>query len=160
MFGKHADSGVSRSQSLIQDGVSIRGEVHAQGDIRLEGSLEGSLVTDARIIVGATGRIAADLEAEEVLVMGKIQGRIVGRKRIELRKGAHVEGDLVAQSLVIEEGVFFQGLAQMTGAEAGERPSQVLGSRSHRPSRPFQPHADGGRAEEVDDDLHSTTTSS
>jgi cytoskeletal protein CcmA (bactofilin family) len=159
MFGKPSDSGVSRSQSLIQEGVSIRGEVLAQGDVRLEGSLEGSLTTDARIIVGATGRVAAHLEAEEVLVMGRIQGKIVGRKRIELRKGAHVEGDLVAQSLVIEEGVFFQGLAQMTGPEAGDRPLPKSDVRAYRPSQAFQQLTGGSRPEEVDD-FRSTTTPS
>jgi cytoskeletal protein CcmA (bactofilin family) len=117
MFGKQPDSAVSRSQSLIQEGVSIRGEVRSEGDLRLEGTLEGLLVTGARVIVGATGKAIADLEADEVIVMGHVEGRIVGHRRIELRKGAHVEGDLISKSLVIEEGVFFQGLAQMTGID-------------------------------------------
>jgi cytoskeletal protein CcmA (bactofilin family) len=160
MFGKQSDTGVSRSQSLIQEGVSIRGEVRAEGDVRLEGNLEGSLVTDARIIVGATGRINADLEAEEVLVMGRVQGRVVGRKRIELRKGAHVEGDLVAQALVIEEGVFFQGLAQMTGPEAADgRAPKATAGRATRPSEAFQQLGGGQRAEAVDD-VHSPTAPS
>ena len=48
--------------------------------------------------------------------MGRVKGKIVGHRRVELRKGAHVEGDLSTQALVIEEGVFFQGLCQMTAA--------------------------------------------
>jgi len=114
MFGRQSESGVARSQSLIQEGVAVRGDIKAEGDIRLDGMLEGALVTKSRLTVGGTGVVHADLEAGEVLVMGKVCGKIVGHKRIELRKGAHVEGDLSTQAIVIEEGVFFRGHCQMT----------------------------------------------
>jgi cytoskeletal protein CcmA (bactofilin family) len=134
MFGKQPDSAASRSQSLIQEGVSIRGEIRSEGDVRLEGSLEGLLETRARVIVGATGKAIANLEADEVLVMGRVEGKIVGHRRIELRKGAHVEGDLVSKSLVIEEGVFFQGLAQMTEIDSGgaSHPADESGNQHGR----------------------------
>ncbi|MDM7913971.1 MAG: polymer-forming cytoskeletal protein [Candidatus Eisenbacteria bacterium] len=119
MFGKTSEPAISRSQSLIQEGVTIRGDIHAEGDLRLEGSLEGSLVARAKVIVGATGSVNADVDAAEVLVMGKVIGRIAGHHRIELRKGAYVEGDLITQSLVIEEGVFFQGACQMPAQASG-----------------------------------------
>jgi cytoskeletal protein CcmA (bactofilin family) len=116
VFSKGAEAGVTRSQSLIQEGMNVRGDMKAEGDVRLDGALEGSLVSKSRIIIGGTGVIHADLEAAEVLVMGKVHGKIVGHRRVELRKGAHVEGDMSTQALVIEEGVFFQGLCQMTTA--------------------------------------------
>jgi cytoskeletal protein CcmA (bactofilin family) len=116
MFSKGTEAGVTRAQSLIQEGMSVRGDMKAEGDIRLDGALEGSLVSKSKVIIGCTGVIHADLEAAEVLVMGRIHGKLIGHRRIELRKGAHVEGDLSTAALVIEEGVFFQGLCQMTGA--------------------------------------------
>lgn len=116
MFGKSTDAVVTRSQSIIQEGVSIRGEFKADGDVRLDGSLEGSLRSKARVTVGATGRVSADIEAAEVLVMGQVNGKITGYQRIELRKGARVEGDLTTKALVVEEGVFFQGLSQMVSS--------------------------------------------
>lgn len=120
MFGKQEESsGQARSQSLIQEGVSLKGELRAEGDVRIEGSLEGNVITKARVIIGATGVIHADIDAGEVLVMGRLNGKIVGHRRIELRKGAHVEGEITTQALVIEEGVFFQGLAQMNVPGSG-----------------------------------------
>lgn len=114
MFGKQEETGgQARSQSLIQEGVAVRGDIRAEGDIRLEGDIEGTVYTKARIIIGATGKIKADLEAAEILIMGRLTGKVVGHQRIELRKGARVEGDLTTKALVIEEGVFFQGLSQM-----------------------------------------------
>ena len=113
MFGKPQDTGTARSQSLIQEGVVLKGEMKAEGDIRLDGTLEGSLSSKSRVTIGATGVVSADIEAAEVLIMGRLRGKVTGHRRIELRKGAHVEGDLTTQSLVIEEGVFYQGFSQM-----------------------------------------------
>jgi cytoskeletal protein CcmA (bactofilin family) len=113
MFGKTQETSVTRSQSLIQEGVVLKGEMKAEGDIRLDGVLEGGLTSKSRVTVGLTGVVNADIEAAEVLVMGRVRGKVTGHRRIELRKGAHVEGDLTTQALVIEEGVFFQGFAQM-----------------------------------------------
>ena len=141
MFGKTAESGVARSQSLIQEGVAVRGDMKAEGDVRLDGSLEGSLSSRSRVIVGATGTVHADIEAGEVLVMGKVWGKVVGHRRVELRKGARVEGDLTTQSLVIEEGVFFKGLSQMTAPG----PAGVVSSGSE--GRP-RTSGDGFRARE------------
>jgi cytoskeletal protein CcmA (bactofilin family) len=113
MFGKTADSMTGGAQSVIQEGVTIRGEVKSEGEIRIEGTLEGSIASKSRVVVGATGSVQADIDGSEIVIMGRVCGNIVGSRRIELRKGAHVEGDLSTQSLVIEEGVFFRGLSRM-----------------------------------------------
>lgn len=116
MFSKSTEAGVTRSQSLIQEGMTVRGDMKAEGDVRLDGAIEGSLVSKSRVIIGGTGMIHADIEAAEILVMGRVHGKVIGHRRVELRKGAHVEGDITTQALVIEEGVFFRGLCQMTAA--------------------------------------------
>ena len=141
MFGKQEElSSQARSQSLIQEGVTVKGDIRAEGDIRLEGVVEGSVVTKARVIIGSTGKIRANIDAAEVVVMGRLNGKIVGNRRIELRKGAHVEGDIATQSLVIEEGVFFQGLAQMnvpgTTDKARTAPKDGEGGRPQPGSGP------------------------
>jgi cytoskeletal protein CcmA (bactofilin family) len=133
MFSKGAEASVTRSQSLIQEGTSVRGDMKAEGDIRLDGSIEGSLVSKSRVIIGGTGMIHADLEAAEILVMGRVHGKIIGHRRVELRKGAHVEGDITTQALVIEEGVFFRGLCQMTTAGQAATP---VPAHDGRPAQP------------------------
>ncbi len=114
MFGKATDPVSSGTQSVIQAGVTIRGELKSEGEIRIDGALEGSIVGKSRVVVGTTGSVQADIDGSEVVVLGKVCGNIVGNQRIELRRGAHVEGDLSTRSLVIEEGVFFRGLSRMS----------------------------------------------
>jgi len=145
MFGRQEESsGVQgRAQSLIQEGVSVKGEIRAEGDVRVEGSLQGTILTKSRLIVGATGVVHADVEGAEVLVMGRINGKILGHRRIELRKGAHVEGDITTQALVIEEGVFFQGLAQMNVPGSGggaQRESDREASQNVEGAKPLEKH--------------------
>src|SRR5512143_872821 len=111
MFGKVGEAIGSGAQSVIQEGVSIVGKVQAEGEIRIDGVLEGALVSKARVTVGPKGMVRADIEGIEIVVQGKVSGNLVA-KRIELRKGARVEGDLSTQALVIEDGVYFQGMSQ------------------------------------------------
>ncbi|MBM3286502.1 MAG: polymer-forming cytoskeletal protein [Candidatus Eisenbacteria bacterium] len=145
MFGKAAETGVARSQSLIQEGVTVRGDMKADGDVRLDGALEGTLFSKSRVTIGATGKIRADIEAAEILVMGEIHGKITGHKRIELRKGARLVGDISTQSLVIEEGVFFQGLCQMTEATAGA----TAGPPGATQTRDVKPAPAGGSRDQI-----------
>ncbi|MBD3163487.1 MAG: hypothetical protein GF346_13425 [Candidatus Eisenbacteria bacterium] len=148
MFGKQEESGGTvRSQSLIQQGVVVRGEVRAEGDVRLEGTLEGSIQTKSRVIIGGSGVVHADVAASEILVMGKVTGKLSASKRIELRKGARVEGDLSTQALVIEEGVFFQGMSQMNVPGAAKPDSVASPQPAERRDRTGKDHADTqGRA--------------
>lgn len=113
MFGKLGDGAGSGPHSVIQEGVSVQGRIEADGEIRIDGRLEGSLQCKSRVTVGVSGSVQADIEGSEILVMGRVLGNLIASRRIDLRKGAHVEGDLSSQSLVIEEGVFFQGRSQM-----------------------------------------------
>jgi cytoskeletal protein CcmA (bactofilin family) len=134
MFGKAADHSAG-GHSVIQAGVVISGELTAESDLRLDGMLDGSLNCKGRLIIGATGTVHADIEGVEVIVMGTVIGMITGHERVELRNGAHVEGDLRSPSLVIENGVFFQGLSQMTPIDTSQRPGNVLARSSGPPER-------------------------
>lgn len=105
--------GEHHGQSILQEGVVLRGELEAKGDVRLDGRLEGKIKVTDRLTVGATGSVVADVEASEVTIMGSFEGTIRARHRIELKKGARVTGDLCTSNLVIEEGVFFDGTSKM-----------------------------------------------
>ena len=119
MFGKSAEpavrstGGEKHNQSILQDGVVIRGEVEAKGDVRLDGRLEGKIRVTERLTIGTGGAVKAEVEASEVIVMGKFEGTIRAKRRLELRKGAHVVGDVSTPCLIIEEGVHFEGNSKM-----------------------------------------------
>lgn len=122
MFGKTSE--VARvdhkGHSILQDGMTIRGDLDAAGDVRLDGRLEGKIKVSERLTVGEGGTVAAEVEAGEVIIMGTIHGNVTAHRRIEIRKGAVVIGDITTPVLVIEEGVRFNGRSNMT-EEAGSK---------------------------------------
>jgi len=101
-------------ESVLQEGVTVRGDLEARGNVRLDGSLEGRVSAAEMLTIGTSGTVTADLEANEVIVMGTVEGSIKATSRIELRKGARVLGDIFAPTLIIEEGVFFEGQCRMS----------------------------------------------
>jgi cytoskeletal protein CcmA (bactofilin family) len=115
MFGKSSESTSSdrHSHSVLQDGLSIVGSVEAKGDVRFDGRLEGKISVSERLTIGVSGVMAASVEAGEVIVMGTVEGSIRARRRLELRKGAKVVGDVTTPILLIEEGVYFHGNSNM-----------------------------------------------
>ena len=125
MFGKGADptSADKHAHSILQDGMRVEGTIEAKGDVRLDGCLEGKLIVSERVTVGASGVLKADVEAGEAIIMGTVEGSIRVERRLELRKGARVVGDVTTPILVIEEGVHFHGSSNM---RPGETPSLKL----------------------------------
>lgn len=132
MFGKPNDasprvgSGDHHAQSILQEGVIIRGDLEAKGDVRLDGRLEGKIVVSERLTVGTTGSVIADVEANEVIVMGKFEGSIQARNRLELKKGARVVGQISTGNLIIEEGVYFEGTSKMNDSRERAREGEIL----------------------------------
>jgi cytoskeletal protein CcmA (bactofilin family) len=129
MFGKNAEGASAEryGQSILQEGVAVRGDLLAKGDVRMDGEVEGKLTVGKKLTIGPTGNVRADVEADEVVVMGTVQGTIRARRRLELRKGARLVGDITTPVLVIEEGVYFHGRSNMQAEETGiERLASIL----------------------------------
>jgi cytoskeletal protein CcmA (bactofilin family) len=119
MFGKgnETPSGDKHGHSILQEGMQIVGTVDAKGDVRLDGRMDGKIAVSERLTVGSSGVLNADVDAGEVVIMGTVEGTIRAHRRLELRKGAKVVGDIASPILIIEEGVHFHGSCNMRPAE-------------------------------------------
>src|SRR5262245_55106184 len=78
--------------SLVAEGVRIRGDLTTDGDLHLDGTLEGEL-TVGRLTLGETGAVIGSISAEVVEIRGSVTGTITGRQ-VRLCATAHVEGDI------------------------------------------------------------------
>jgi cytoskeletal protein CcmA (bactofilin family) len=140
MFGTSSDAaprtiaGDHHAQSILQEGVVVRGELEAKGDVRLDGRLEGKIMVSDRLTIGTNGSLVADVEASEVIVMGKFEGSIRARTRLELKKGARVVGDIATASLVIEEGVHFEGTSKMNDGRDRAKEGEILSIEKKSPA--------------------------
>ncbi len=93
--------------SIISADVKMTGHIVSQGEIDINGVIEGDVRASA-LTVGETGAVKGEVIAESVVVRGTVEGRIRGRK-VQLCTGAKVRGDIFHASLAIEPNAIFEG---------------------------------------------------
>lgn len=112
-------SAVDNSSARIGKTITISGEVKGKEDLVVDGRVEGTVnLGDCRLTIGPNAEVAADLSAKDVLVLGKVQGNVVATGRVELRSGCHLEGDIRALRLAIEDNAVFHGKVDLTQSAA------------------------------------------
>lgn len=106
--------------TIIGIHAECNGDFSAEGAIRVDGTINGNVnVTDA-IIVGASGCINGEVNAQRVVVGGEIYGNLNVPEKVELTSTARVIGDITTNGLVIDENAVFQGNVNMN-QEGGKR---------------------------------------
>jgi len=107
------------AQAHLVKGSRVEGRLTFEGSVQIDGQVEGEIEAQDSVIIGETAVVNAQISAGTIIVKGKVTGDIVARKRVELRAPAKVIGNLTTPSVVIHEGVVFEGHCSMGGgAEA------------------------------------------
>ena len=101
----------SRAAACISQGIRIKGEVTGSEDLFVDGVVEGklSLTTNSCLTVGPNGHVKADVLAREVIVRGKIDGKVTGRDKVQLWSTGQVTGEVQTERLAIEDGALLRG---------------------------------------------------
>ena len=95
--------------------VTIKGDIHSEEDLLIDGQMEGRLdLGRNRLVVGPNGRVRAAIAAREVEVQGVVDGNVEAAERIVLRKNSKMVGDLKMAGVVIEDGAYFKGSIDIT----------------------------------------------
>jgi cytoskeletal protein CcmA (bactofilin family) len=97
---------------------TIRGEITGSEDLYVDGEIEGKVhLEDAKIVIGPNGRLTADVDAREILVLGKIKGNLHGRDSVTIGRTGHVIGDVITRYISVEDGAQVQGSLDVTRGE-------------------------------------------
>jgi cytoskeletal protein CcmA (bactofilin family) len=97
---------------------TIRGEITGREDLYVDGEVEGRVtLEDAKIVIGPNGRVVADVEAREILVLGKVKGNLHGRDSVTIGRTGHVIGDVVTRYISVEDGAQVQGSLDVSRSE-------------------------------------------
>jgi cytoskeletal protein CcmA (bactofilin family) len=116
------------SETFIDRGCELVGELRFAEDVRIEGRIEGEIRAAKAVVVGEAGEILANIEAETLEVFGVIEGDIRVSHRATLHKSARVSGEIHTTGIVVEEGARFKGCI-VIGAEQ-EDPAPAAGAGS------------------------------
>jgi len=110
------------SPSLLSSDLTIKGNVITSGDIQIEGTIEGD-VRAHLLTVGESATIKGEISADDVVVNGRVIGRLRGLK-VRLTATARVEGDIVHKTIAIESGAQFEGTVQRQQDPLGDSKNQ------------------------------------
>jgi cytoskeletal protein CcmA (bactofilin family) len=110
-----------RAAACISQGIKIKGEVHGTEDLFIDGQIEGKLdLGGASVTIGPNGTVKADITAREVIVRGRVNGKITGRERVQVWKGGEISGEVTCERISIEDGGAIHGKV-----EAGKAPGKA-----------------------------------
>jgi cytoskeletal protein CcmA (bactofilin family) len=97
-------------QASIGKSLVIKGEVTGSESLYIDGRVEGSInLPGNRVTVGKNGVVSANINAREIVVIGKVRGNLTAADRVDIRNEGSLTGDVVAQRISIEDGAFFKG---------------------------------------------------
>ena len=103
----------SSGTSLIAAGTSLKGDITSNGDIRIDGSLQGNIHCTAKVVIGANGTVEGDISGQQADIMGKVTGTIKVKELLQLKGGSIINGNLYAGKLQIEPSANFNGQCHM-----------------------------------------------
>jgi len=99
--------------NMIGAGTVITGDVYSKGDIRVDGMLKGSVVTEGKVVIGRGGVIEGDVECSTADISGTIKAKITVSQLLSLKTSAKLNGDIITNKLSIEPGAEFTGSCSM-----------------------------------------------
>ena len=108
----------SNLNAFLGEGTSFKGTLTFEGTVRIDGRLEGEIFTKETLVVGEGARVSASINAGVVIISGTVHGNITAERKTDIHASGRLYGNISTPSLIIEEGVIFEGTCAMgSGAE-------------------------------------------
>jgi cytoskeletal protein CcmA (bactofilin family) len=122
--------------TLLAKGVVLKGEIHVEGTVRIDGRLDGEIQTKGHVIIGEDGLVQGMITAGTVVSSGRIKAKVTANERVQLLKTATLIGEVLTPIFIMEEGAKFQGTTDMGvtawSDELPKLPGSVSDLSAHR----------------------------
>lgn len=102
------------SSNVISSETHITGDIKAKGNIRIEGTVDGMVNSTAKVEIGSASTIKGNINSVEAEISGKVEGEVICKELLFLKRTAVINGNITTQKLVVENGAVFNGKCQMT----------------------------------------------
>lgn len=107
------NSEINGHYSRIESSTKVKGDIESEGDLRIDGTLEGSVNTKGKVVVGKDGKIKGAVNCSSADVEGKISGNLFVSNTLSLRSTSIIDGDVVIGKLIVESGATFNATCSM-----------------------------------------------
>lgn len=103
----------SHISALLDRGCEFEGKMTFEGTVRINGVFSGEIFSNDLLIVGDTAIVNGEIDVDAIIISGEVNGTVTARSRVEVRRPGVLRGSIITPSLVIEEGVIFEGNCRM-----------------------------------------------
>lgn len=100
--------------TIIGPGTIVDGNITAPHMIKMYGKVKGNISSSEAIAIGNGAEVVGNVSGRSVEIAGSVDGAVVAQDKIKLSEAARLNGDLLCQKLIIEEGAKFEGLTSMS----------------------------------------------
>lgn len=116
-------------QATIGRTLVIKGEVSGAEALYIDGRVEGTIsLPENRVTIGRNGQVAANIDAKELVIMGKVQGNVQCADRLDIRSEGLLTGDVITHRISVEEGAILKGGVEV---RAQEKKDQKVQTQAH-----------------------------
>lgn len=98
---------------VLEKGCEFEGKLCFEGTLRIGGTFRGEIYTNDVLVVGEGAKVDAEIEAGTIIINGEVSGNLVAKHRVEIHRPAIFRGNIVTPSLMVDEGVIFEGSSKM-----------------------------------------------
>ncbi|MEM6723591.1 MAG: polymer-forming cytoskeletal protein [Bacteroidota bacterium] len=106
-------AGMTHSHNSLVKGTTVEGKVKSKSDIRIDGSIKGSLDCQAKVVIGPTGYIEGEITCKNAVIMGQLEGNITVTESLKLENTAKVNGEITTTKFIVAPGAVFNGTCKM-----------------------------------------------
>lgn len=121
--------------SLLDAQLSLTGDLDTAGSLRIDGRLEGTVRRADTVVLGVGATMNGDVHAREVVIGGSITGNVHASERVELQATAIVTGDILTQTILVQEGGVVNGRVLMRPPEGSMAAAQHANGSSSQSDR-------------------------
>jgi cytoskeletal protein CcmA (bactofilin family) len=121
---ENGGSAPDQIENVLGRSLVVHGDLKADGAFRIDGTVEGSVISKAAVYIGESGVVRGDVAGTDVVIAGQVTGNVSCTGHLEIVASGKIEGDLDAKSVRIETGGVFRGTSRMVGSEK-ESPSRL-----------------------------------
>lgn len=122
--------GSGEIKAFLGEGTEFKGILTFEGIVRVDGSLEGEVVSKDTLIIGESATVNAEITIKDIVISGTVRGNINASGKIEIQKPGKVYGNIKTPSLYIAEGVVFEGSCSMVsqGGQVENKVASISGA--------------------------------
>ncbi len=99
--------------NMIGPGTKIKGDIETNGDIKIDGTIEGNIISKGKVLVGQNGTVKGEVKCTNCDIYGTFDGRLTVTELLSLKASSKLHGDIQTSKLSIEPGAIFTGTCKM-----------------------------------------------